>query len=228
VSDESLSIFKVGLTGGIASGKSAVSGFLEQWGVPIIDADVIAREVVLPGTPALAALENMFGADIITSNNELDRAGLRKIIFDDPAARKRVESILHPAIRKRSDDYIAQYAVKDVDYLVCSVPLLVESAQMDRYDRILVVDVPEEVQIARIMQRDQVSEADALKILQSQTSRHKRLEAADDVITNDGTLDTLRDRVSELHIYYKELAKQKQGDNSNVVWLAPRDNGKAS
>lgn len=214
-------IFKVGLTGGIASGKTSVTNLLESLGVPVVDADVIAREVVEPGMPALDALKNMYGDKIINQNGELNRAALRVIIFTDAADRKRVESILHPAIRKRSNEYIEEIASTDTPYLVCAVPLLVESGQTDQYDRILVIDVPEETQIRRIMNRDNASESDALKILESQASRQKRLNAADDVITNDGTLADLADRVTALHNFYLELARQKNGENGNVVWLSP-------
>lgn len=216
-------MFKVGLTGGIASGKTSVTDLLQQLGIPVVDADVIAREVVEPGTPALVALENMFGTKIINGDGGLDRAALRAIIFTDAADRKRVESILHPAIRKRSDEYVEEYAATDAPYLVCSVPLLVESTQTAQYDRILVVDVPEETQIKRIMNRDNATESDALKILQSQASRQKRLDAADDVITNDGTFEELAERVRTLHEFYLQLARQKKGENGNVVWLAPTD-----
>jgi len=200
-------IFKIGLTGGIASGKSSVTRLLEEWGVPVVDADLVAREVVEPGTAALVALENMFGNSIIKGNGELDRSALRKIIFDHPAERKRVESILHPAIRKRCDKLIHQFALSGADYCVCAVPLLVESGQVDLYHRILVVDVPEEVQIKRIMARDHANEADALKILQSQASRQKRLDAADDIINNDGSLDSLREQVMKLHVFYQKLGR---------------------
>ncbi len=216
-------IFKIGLTGGIASGKTSVTDLLQSFGIPVVDADLIAREVVEPGSAALIALANMFGDKIVKDNGELDRAALRAIIFSSPADRKRVESILHPAIRKRSDEYVDEYAQTDAPYLVCSVPLLVESGQTDQYDRILVVDVPEEIQVRRIMNRDNASESDALKILQSQASRKKRLDAADDVISNDGTREELAERVRSLHEFYLQLALQKKGKNDNVVWLAPPD-----
>ena len=202
-------VFTVGLTGGIASGKSSVTRHFQSLGVPVVDADIVAREVVEAGRPALTALQALFTESILTHANELDRKKLRNIIFSQPAARKQVESILHPAIRERSAELLARHAEAGADYVVCAVPLLVETGQCDRYDRIAVVDVSVETQLDRVMARDDTSHENALKIIRSQASREERLAVADDIIDNSGTLQSLEARVDELHLLYRELAARQ-------------------
>ena len=198
----------VGLTGGIASGKSTVAELFAEFNVPIIDSDVLAREVVEPGTPGLQALQQHFGDKILGTDGTLDRAGLRQIVFNNNAERKFVEDTLHPEIRKRSDELAQQHAQAGHLYCLFDVPLLVETGQYDRYDRILVVDVSEEIQATRVIARDNVSHEEAMKIIHSQASRLQRLDAATDVIFNNVMLNSLADEVRFLHQKFTSLAEQ--------------------
>ena len=192
----------VGLTGGIGSGKSTVSRYFSELGVPVVDADVIAREVVEPGQPALADVAAAFGPEVIDDHGRLRRDRLRKMIFPDPARRRRLEGILHPRIRAAMGQRLAQF---DAPYCIVSIPLLVEAGQRDMVHRVLVVDAPEALQFARIRRRDGADDAQIAAIISSQAGRETRLAAADDVIVNDGDLDKLREEVSRLHQYYTEL-----------------------
>ncbi len=203
-------IYKVGLTGGIASGKSSVTENFQRLGVPVVDADIIAREVVAAGSQALSALQGLFPETILNNSQELDRKKLRSIIFKDPDMRGKVEAILHPAIRALSAERVQQHADSGADYVICAVPLLVETGQVTHYDRIAVVDVPIEVQITRVIARDNTTRENAIKIIQSQASREERQAVADDIIDNTGTLQTLAVRVSELHEQYLQLAQRKR------------------
>lgn len=193
----------VGLTGGIASGKTTVSDLFAELGVPVVDADVAARRVVEPGQPALAELAAAFDDDILTDAGTLDRARLRERAFADAGLRQRLESILHPRIREHMD---AEVAACDNDYVIMAVPLLVEGDLLDRVDRVLVVDVPEEVQIERLARRDGSSGEQAKAILAAQSPRQKRLDHADDVIDNTVDLERLRKQVRRLHEHYLALA----------------------
>lgn len=190
----------VALTGGIASGKTAVSDRFAALGVPVVDTDRIAREVVAPGTPGLEAVVAEFGSGILDSRGRLDRAGLRRRIFSDPDARARLEAVVHPRIiaetRRRIDTARGPY-------LVLVVPLLVESGRFADADRVLVVDVPESVQVERLMARDAMDTAGARAILAAQASRARRLAAADDVVDNSGSLQALESRVRELDRDYR-------------------------
>jgi dephospho-CoA kinase len=196
----------IGLTGGIASGKSLVSGQFAELGVPVLDADVLAREVVQPGTAGLAALVDHFTPSILTPEGELDRRALRKIVFASPPERQFLDNTLHPLIRQLSDQRIEEARRKHYPYLVYAVPLLVETQQQNRFDRVLVVDVPESVQLERLVRRDNTSEEEARAILASQATRASRLAVADDVIDNNGSTEDLRHRVESLHRRYLELA----------------------
>jgi len=193
----------VGLTGGIASGKSFVSNAFENLGVPVIDADVLAREVVEPGSVGLRQLVAHFGTDILTDANELDRAALRQLIFSNPAHRKTVDALLHPLIRDRSDQQIKATEDQGHGYAIYAVPLLVETRQHDRFDRIIVVDVPEETQISRLMARDGGSKDKALAILAAQAKREDRLSVADDIIDNNGSREDTLKQVLSLHNKFK-------------------------
>ena len=195
----------IGLTGGIASGKTLVVDRFVELGVPVIDADVLAREVVQPNSEGLAALVEKFSPSILTDNDKLDRAALRSIIFTEPDHRKTVESILHPLIRQLGDRRIADTASDQHAYAIYAIPLLVESAQQDRFNRILVVDIPRQLQIERLMARDGSTESQAASILSAQASRAERLAVADDVITNDGTVGETQRQVDELHRRYMAL-----------------------
>lgn len=197
----------IGLTGGIASGKSRVSALFERFGACIVDADLLAREVVQPGSEGLAELVAAFSRAVLAADGTLDRAALRQQIFADPAARQRVDAILHPRIRALSEQRIDEARSTGCDYTIYVVPLLVETGQQARFDRIAVVDVPESVQLARLMARDGGSEADARRILASQASRDERLAVADDIIDNSGSIDHLTTQVHELHHFYRDLVR---------------------
>jgi dephospho-CoA kinase len=198
----------VGLTGGIGSGKTAVSDRFAALGVPVIDTDVIAREVVAPGQPALEEIATAFGPACVGPDGNLDRAELRRQVFADDERRRRLEAILHPRIRAVALERVAGCRAP---YLILVIPLLVESGMGDLVDRVLVVDVPESVQIRRVMQRDQVDEAHARAILTAQAGRERRLASADEVITNDGDLDALSMAVEKLHKRFMELAVHGTG-----------------
>ena len=198
--------FRVALTGGIASGKTTVANLFAALGVPLVDSDVIAREVVEPGQPALAAVARAFGPEVLGPDGRLDRRRLREIIFADPAARARLEGILHPAIRTEME---RQSAAAVAPYHLLVIPLLAEGGGRDRADRVLVVDVPEDAQIERLMARDAVSRQQAEASLQAQASRAARLAIADDVVTNTGHIDDLRGQVAALHARYVKLAREK-------------------
>jgi len=198
----------IALTGGIASGKSAAADKFAQLGAPVLDTDQIARDVVEPGAATLAQLVAEFGADILDPSGRLDRAGMRERVFKDPSQRKRLEAITHPAIRaelaRRSQEAGGAYQIH-------VIPLLVEGGRGDAYDRVLVVDCPEEDQLQRLMKRDGSSEAQARSILAAQATREQRLAAADDVIVNTGTLQDLQRAVETLHRNYEALAERLSG-----------------
>ena len=189
-------MFVVGITGGIGSGKSAVTDHLETLGIIVVDADKVARVVVEPGTPGLAAIAEHFGEDILLADGRLDRAALRKIVFDNPDERKVLEGITHPRIR---DEISRQLSEANSPYVVLSSPLLLESGQNTFADYVVVVDVPEEVQLTRTMARDNNSEALVKQIMAAQLDRKTRLSRADTSIMNDGSLEALYERVKKLH-----------------------------
>jgi len=195
--------FRVALTGGIASGKSTVASLFAELGVPVIDTDVIAREVVEPGQPALAAAVAAFGPEVLGSDGRLDRRRLREQIFADAGARQRLNAILHPAIRAEME---RQSQAAGGDYQLLVIPLLTEGGRRDHVDRVLLVDVPEALQVERLMMRDGVSREQAQASLNAQATRAERLAMADDVLRNSGQPDELRDRVAELHGKYRSLA----------------------
>jgi len=195
--------FRVALTGGIASGKSTVADLFAALGVPVIDTDVIAREVVEPGQPALAAVVKAFGSEALGDDGRLDRRRLRERIFADAGARARLNAILHPAIRAEME---RQSQAAGGDYQVLVIPLLTEGGRRDHVDRVLLVDVPEALQVERLMMRDGVSREQAVASLNAQATRAARLAMADDVLRNSGQPDELRDRVAELHGKYRALA----------------------
>jgi len=194
---------RIGLTGGIASGKTTVAGLFAELGATIIDTDVIAREVVAPGQPALDEIASEFVASLIDADGVLDRAALRELIFADDDARKRLEAILHPRIQ---DEARRQSDQAGGEYQIIVVPLLVNSSLKDILDRILVVDCDEETQIRRLTARDGESEDLARRILAAQASRTERLAIADDIIRNDGTVADMRQQVAALHEIYQSLA----------------------
>src|SRR5882672_4712763 len=198
---------RIGLTGGIASGKSTVAQRFVELGVPVIDADEAARAVVAPGKPGLAEVIKRFGSGVVAENGELDRRALRDLIFKDPRSRRDLETILHPLIRADMEQS-AELAVGP--YVVMAIPLLVEGDSRRRVDRVLVVDVDEAVQLQRVRARDGCTEDQARAILASQASRSARLAAADDVLLNTGTVTDLRQAVDHLHERYLRLAEAQR------------------
>ena len=197
--------FRVGLTGGIASGKSTATKYFADLGVPIIDTDQVARDVVEPGQPPLERLVERFGNSILTPDGHLDRPALRNIVFSDPKARADLEALTHPAIGAAVE---ARSAIAGGPYQILVLPLLVEKSLGSQLDRVLVVDCDEELQIKRLEARDGSTLAQAQAILNAQASRGARLKAAHDVIKNDGDISAVRDQVAGLHARYLELARQ--------------------
>jgi dephospho-CoA kinase len=200
--------FRVALTGGIASGKTTVARLFAELGVPLIDTDVIARQVVEPGQPALAQVMAAFGADVLDAEGRLDRRRLRERIFADPSARQRLEAILHPAIRAEMEH---QSRESHGPYQILVIPLLTEGKRRDHVDRVLLVDVPEELQVQRLMTRDGATHQQAQAALNAQATRAARLAMADDIVRNTGGVDDLRERVAALHAQYLALAAARHG-----------------
>jgi len=197
----------VGLTGGIASGKSTAAKFFGALGVPIIDTDQLARDVVEPGQPPLERLVERFGPSILTEDGHLDRPALRNIVFSDPKARADLEALTHPAIGAAVE---ARSAEVGGIYQILVLPLLVEKSLGSQLNRVLVVDCDEDLQIRRLQARDGSTLEQARAILNAQAARATRLKAAHDVITNEGDMTAVRDQVQKLHARYLELAQQAQ------------------
>jgi dephospho-CoA kinase len=196
---------RIGLTGGIASGKSLVANLFVKLGAELVDADQIAREVVAPGEPALSAIRDAFGADVLTPRGELDRAALRKLVFADPDKRRTLDALLHPLIRAR---LLAKLAEVRRPYAVVAVPLLIETGFAALVDRVAVVDCPEPLQLERLMRRDGIPRAEAVAMIAAQADRATRLRAAHDVIDNSGDIELTRRQVAQLHHRYLELAER--------------------
>lgn len=201
-----MSHFVVGLTGGIASGKSEVSRRFEALGIVVADADIAAREVVAPGTPALAQIAQRFGTGILLDDGSLNRARLREIVFASPDLRRELEAITHPAIRARVR---AVCNAANSPYAIAAIPLLTEAGGPEHYPwlaRVLVIDTPVAVQHARLIRRDGIDDALASKMIAAQASREQRLAIADDVIVNDSTPEALQDKIVQLDRHYRQLA----------------------
>nr|BFD44433.1 dephospho-CoA kinase [Pseudomonas sp. FFPRI_1] len=192
----------LGLTGGIGSGKSAAAQHFIDLGVHVIDADHAARWVVEPGRPALEQIARHFGDGVLQANGQLDRAALRKLIFEVPEQRRWLEALLHPLIAEEIVNHLAR---AESPYAILVSPLLIESGQSRMTQRILVIDVPQQLQIERTLQRDQISEQQVQAILQAQASREERLRHADDVLVNDRDHAWLRSEVERLHHFYLTL-----------------------
>ena len=195
---------KIGLTGGIASGKTTVSDFFKQFGTKVIDADVISHQVTKPDGTAFQEIISSFGSSVLDENGLIDRKKMRKIIFDDVSKKEMLERIIHPKVREEMFDSVSQ---SNDHYLIVSVPLLVETGMNQMMDRTLVVDCSEETQIERLMHRDKITLDEAKSILRNQTSRSNRLKAADDLIVNEKnvTLNELEKEVLELNERYSKL-----------------------
>jgi len=200
-----MSRFVVGLSGGIGSGKTSVSDLFAAHGIDIIDADVIARQVVEPGTPALAAIVTKLGSQVLTQQGDLDRSQLRHLVFSDPALKDWLSQLLHPLIRQQM--HSQTLAAKSI-YCILSVPLLVENKLTTMVDRVLIVDVSENTQLQRTVLRDNSNAAQISAIMRTQASRAERLSVADDIIENDGPAGDLPAKVAQLHHQYLTLAAQ--------------------
>ncbi|NNC64163.1 MAG: dephospho-CoA kinase [Gammaproteobacteria bacterium] len=192
-------MLRVGLTGGIASGKSTVADMFARLGAGVVDTDAVAREVVSPGEPGLEAVVTEFGAEILQPNGELDRRALRNIVFSEPERRELLESILHPLIRARTLQLVEEL---DTPYAIVVVPLLLETGFDELVERVLVVDCPEAQQLERLCRRDDVGETEAQAVLAAQIDRQARLARADDVVDNSGDLQATRAQVAALHERY--------------------------
>ena len=199
----------VGLTGGIGSGKSAVCREFERLDVPIVDADIVSREVVEPGTDGLRAIVDLFGIEILDADGTLDRARMRQLIFEDEKKRVMLESELHPRIRDRIRD---QLDAIETPYTIMCVPLLVEKHGYENIDRVLVVDCPLETQISRVMSRDSLTRQQVESIMKTQASREQRLRLADDIVENAYGIEALRDPVRTLHTKYTTITDQLKSE----------------
>jgi dephospho-CoA kinase len=197
--------FVVGLTGGIGSGKSVVAEMFAKRGITVVDTDAIAHALTAPGGAAIEAIRESFGSEYITPEGALDRARMRALVFRDPRSKRRLERILHPKIRAESALRVAEAASP---YVVLVVPLLLEAGiDRNRYQRVLVVDCPEDTQVERVMRRNHLSEDEVRRILAAQAERQQRLDAADDVIDNSGELAGLETQVERLHARYLTLTR---------------------
>ncbi len=195
-------MLRIGLTGGIGCGKSTVTEQFRDLGVPVIDSDVIARDLVRPGSPALSEIETRFGPEMLRDDGELDRAALRDRIFGDDAARRQLDAIMHPRVR---EVITAQAAGLEGDYCIIVIPLLVESSMTDLVDRVLVVDCAREAQVERLLGREGMTLELAEAMIASQATREQRLQFADDIIDNDSTIDRLTPQVEALDRKYRAL-----------------------
>lgn len=197
----------VGLTGGIGSGKTQVSNAFEALGVPVIDTDLISHAITAPNGLAIPVIREIFGADLIDPSGRLDRDKMRKLVFTDAEARRKLEAILHPLIANVTMASIAQHS--DAPYVVLGVPLLAESPQwLNRCDRVLVIDCELETQISRVMARSNLTREQVLAIIATQASREERKAIANEVIVNESSLEALTQQVRKLHDFYLTMAKQ--------------------
>lgn len=204
-------MFVVGLTGGIGSGKTAVSDRFAQQGIEVVDADVVAREVVEPGTQALQQIQRHFGDTILQADGQLDRATLRSLVFSNPDEKSWLEKLLHPLI---GAEVFRQLEAAQSRYVLFVSPLLVEAGQTAICDRVVVVDVPEAVQVQRTVARDGNSEEQVRSIMANQSERQRRLDAATDVIENTGTLEQLEESVLKLHRRFLQLAEKTEASSN--------------
>ncbi|VAW64963.1 Dephospho-CoA kinase [hydrothermal vent metagenome] len=194
----------IALTGGIGCGKTTVCRLFSSCGIPIIDTDIIARQLVEPGKIAYQEIVSSFANNILSDDNTIDRKKLAARIFNNPQDRQKLESILHPKIR---DEINLQLTPLTSDYVIIAIPLLTETSQQSQYDRVLLIDCTEQQQIERTLSRDQRSLSEVKAIIQSQATRSERIKVADDIINNSFDLDTLKAKVYALHKYYLSLAQ---------------------
>lgn len=198
-----MSALCIGLTGGVASGKSFVASQFQALGVPVLDADQLARAVVQPGTPALHAIADQFGSEFLQDDGALDRRKMRVLVFSDPAARKRLEALTHPAIRERVRRW---RAAQTAPYCIYEAAILVEASMVPLVDRVLVVDAPTEIQLQRLLSRDRHDEALARRMIAAQASRETRLAAAADILDNHRGDATIVPQINRLHRLYSALS----------------------
>jgi dephospho-CoA kinase len=199
-------VLRVGLTGGIGSGKSTVGALLAEHGAVVIDSDALAREVVAAGSPGLAAVVDVFGPEVLTAAGELDRAAMGRRVFADPAARVRLEAVIHPLVRRRAAEIEAAAPTDAV--VVHDIPLLVETGQAGSFDVVVVVDTPVELQIDRLTRERGMTAEEARSRIDAQASRGERLAVADHVVANDSTPAALREAVDRL---WKQLSRHRGG-----------------
>ncbi|PKM36784.1 MAG: dephospho-CoA kinase [Gammaproteobacteria bacterium HGW-Gammaproteobacteria-10] len=196
-------MLKIGLTGGIGSGKTTIADLFTELNVPVIDADDIAREVVAPGSQALEQIRHAFGERVIAGDGSLDRGAMRELVFADTEQKRKLEAIVHPMVRQR---ILKRAASLDASYCIICVPLLVESGMVDLVDRVLVVDCPVETQIERVTKRDRLDEKIVRAIIASQATREQRKALANDLIDNASTDSMLAEQVKKLHNLYLYLS----------------------
>lgn len=207
-----MSDYVVGVSGGIGSGKTTVTDLFAKYGIQVIDADLIARQVVEPGTAALAAIVEKFGQRILKPDGHLDRASLRNLVFKDNDSKNWLNQLLHPAIRQMMS---LQTRQAQSPYCLLSVPLLVENKLYEQVDRVLIVDVQESTQLQRAALRDLSNQQQIQAIMQAQATREQRLAVADDIIDNNGSTDELPEQVRQLHQRYLQLAKERSKAKSS-------------
>lgn len=198
-------MLKVGLTGGIASGKSTVAELFSNYGIPIIDADLIARELIEPDQEAFEDIIQTFGDQVLNVDGSLNRPILRQLIFSDAVVKQKLERILHPRIRQK---LLEQSQACNTIYCIMAIPLLVEADMTDLVDHVLVIDLEPALQLERLCQRDNISETEAQDSINSQCDRQQRLAISDDIIVNNGSMDSLKQHVEKLHQDYLSLAKK--------------------
>jgi dephospho-CoA kinase len=202
--------FFVAVTGGIGAGKSEVTRRFEALGVAVIDADVIARELVAPGQPALQAIRQQFGGAVLAQDGKLDRRRMRELIFSDPGKKQLLEALLHPLIAMVMQQ---QARAASGPYVMLAIPLLAESHRYDWVDRVLLIDAPVELQRERIMRRDSITQSEADEVIAGQATRAQRIALADDVIINQSDLAELDEAVKRLHSRYLEIARRVRGSS---------------
>jgi len=195
-------VIKIGLTGGIGSGKSTITDLFSQYNIPIIDADIIAHQLVEPGQPALLQLQQLFGKSILNNDATLNRGYLRDLVFSDKEKKIQLEAVLHPLVFQKMQ---SECDKQNSHYGILSIPLLIETKMTDFVDHILVVDCPVETQVERVKLRDKLSSERILSIISSQTSRKTRLSYADNIIDNSNSASQLAEQVKKLHNHYLNL-----------------------